>query len=176
MANLCIRKLYDAAWTVFGFQYYDEAVADRDELLTEIEESLGQETASKIRCQVDVALGRIQADELPSPTITAMPEFYELLAAEMTVREVAERISANAVFVDSDDDLLPSLGLSWRDVLPLLDGQQMSVQNVENFLAMVRMTDGSADEISDDFRKRRQELIAFLEKAVKVQESIWCEL
>jgi hypothetical protein len=111
----------------------------------------------------------------------AMSEFFDLLAAEMAVQEVAERISANAVFYDHDDGFLPTLGLSWKeDVLPLLDGQkspgQMSVANVKKFLPMVRMAKGSAEAISDDVRKRRRELVAFLEKAVKVGEPIWCEL
>jgi hypothetical protein len=179
MAKLRIQTLYQAAWKVFGFQY-EEALADRNSLLTEIEESLGQETASEIQRHVGVALGRIQADELPSPAIMAMSEFFDLLAAEMAVQEVAERISANAVFVAPDDDLLPSLGLSWRqDVLPLIDDRnpgQMPVRNVETFLGMVQDADGSAEAISDDVRKRRLELIAFLEKAAKLGEPIWCEL
>ena len=180
MAELRIQSLYQAAWTVFGFQH-DEAVADRDSLLAEIEESLGQETALAIRQHVDVALGRIQADDVPNPAVMAMSEFFDLLAAEMAVQEIADRISANAVFVDSDDDLLPSLGLSWRqDILPLLDGQKspgyMPVQNVGTFLVMVQDADGSAEEISEDACKRRRELIAFLEKAMKLGEPIWCEL
>ena len=52
----------------------------------------------------------------------------------------------------------------------------MAVENVKKFLKMVRNTEGSAQTISDDVRKRRQELIAFLEKAVKLGEPIWCEL
>jgi hypothetical protein len=180
MAELRIQSLYQAAWTVFGFQH-DEAVADRDSLLAEIEESLGQETALAIRQHVDVALGRIQADDVPNPAVMAMSEFFDLLAAEMAVQEIADRISANAVFVDSDDDLLPSLGLSWRqDILPLLDGQKspgyMPVQNAEKFLGIVRNTKASAEKLSEDVRKWRQELVGFLERAVKLGEPIWCEL
>ena len=180
MAELRIQSLYQAAWTVFGFQH-EEALADRDSLLAEIEESLGQETALAIRQHVDVALGRIQADDVPNPAVMAMPEFFDLLAAEMAVQEIADRISANAVFVDSDNGLLPSLGLSWQDdILPLLDGQQnpgkMPVKNVKKFLGMVRNTEGSAEAISDDVRGKRQELAAFLERAVKLDEPVWCEL
>jgi hypothetical protein len=174
MAQLCIESLYRAAWTVFSFQH-DEALADRDELLTEIEESLGPNVASDIQRHVGVALGRIQADETPNPAVTAMSEFFDLLAAEMAVQEIADRISANAVFIDSDDGLLP-----WKDnVLPLLDGRnpgKMAVENVKKVLRMVRMTDGSADEFSDDVQGKRRELVGFLERAVKVQEPIWCEL
>jgi hypothetical protein len=93
----------------------------------------------------------------------------------MAVQEIADRISANAVFIDSDDGLLP-----WKDnVLPLLDGRnpgKMAVENVKKVLRMVRMTDGSADEFSDDVQGKRRELVGFLERAVKVQEPIWCEL
>ena len=150
MATLRIQTLYQAAWKVFGFQY-DLAVADRDSLLAEIGESLGPTVASDIQCDCDAAL-----------------------------QEIADRISANAMFVDPDDGFLPNLGLSWRqDVLPLIDGGtpgNMAVENVKKFLEMVRNTEGSAQTISDDVRKRRQELIAFLEKAVKLGEPIWCEL
>ena len=52
----------------------------------------------------------------------------------------------------------------------------MAVENVKKFLKMVRNTEGSAQTISDDVRKRRQELVAFLEKAVKVDAPVWCEL
>ena len=90
MATLRIQTLYQAAWKVFGFQY-DLAVADRDSLLAEIGESLGPTVASDIQCDCDAAL-----------------------------QEIADRISANAIFVDPDDGFLPNLGLSWRqDVLPL---------------------------------------------------------
>jgi hypothetical protein len=179
MVKLCIESLYRAVWTVFSFQH-EEAVVEQDSLLTEIGESLGQETALEIQRHVGVALGQIQSDETPNPAIMAMPEFYGLLAAEMAVQEITDRISANAVFVDSDDGLLPSLGLSWRDVLPFLDGQkspgQMSVENVKEFLGIVRNTKASAEAISDDVWGRRQELVEFLGKAMKVGEPIWCEL
>ncbi len=180
MAKLCIETLHRSVWKIFGFQH-EEAVADREFLLTEIGQNLGPKMASEIQHHVDVALGRIQADEGPNPHVTAMPEFFDLLAAEMAVREVADRISANAIFVDSDDGFLPTLGMSWKDdVLPLLDGQkspgQMSVQNVQKFLEMVRNTEGSDETISDDVRKRRRELVAFLEKTVNLGEPLWCEL
>jgi hypothetical protein len=180
MAKLRIQSSYQAAWTVFDFQH-EEAVADRDSLLTEIEERFGHKVASDIQRHVDVALGRIQADEGPNPAIMAMSEFFDLLAVELSVREVAERIEVGSVFRDADDDLLPSLGLSWRqDVLPLIDGRsspgQMPVENVKKFLGMVQDAEGSVGQISDDVRGKRQELAAFLEKAVKLGEPIWCEL
>jgi hypothetical protein len=180
MANLCIKKLYDAAWKVFAFQH-EEALADRDELLTEIKERLGPKVASDIQCHVDVALGRIQADDVPNPTIMKTAEFYDLLAAETALQEIADRISANAVFVDSDNGLLPSLGLSWRDdIFPLIDGRSspgnMAVANARKFLGIVGNTEGSAETLSEDVRKRRRELVEFLVRAVNLGKPIWCEL
>lgn len=180
MAKLLIKTLYRSVWSIFGFQH-QAAVEEQKRFRSDIEKRLGQDTALKIQRHVDVALGRIQADEGPNPAIMAMSEFFDLLAVEMALQEMADRISANAIFVDSDDRLLPSLGLSWQDdILPLLDGQQnpgkMPVKNVKKFLGMVRMTEGSAEEISDDFRGKRRELVGFLERAVKVGEPIWCEL
>ena len=142
---------------------------------------MGQDTALKIQWHVDVALGRLQSDETPNPRVTTMSEFYELLAHEKSIEAIADRISANAIFVDSDNGLLPRLGLSWsEDILPLLDGRSspgyMPVQNAEKFLGIVRNIKASAEAISDDVRKRRLELVGFLERAVKVGEPIWCEL
>ena len=37
----------------------------------------------------------------------------------------------------------------------------MAVENVQQFLAIVRNTDGSAEAVSDDFRGKRLELVAF---------------
>jgi hypothetical protein len=180
MAKLLIKTLYRSVWKLFGFQH-QAAVEEQERFRSDIEKRLGQDTALKIQRHVDVALGRNQAEDLPNPAVMAIPEFFDLLAAEMSVQEIADRISANAAFVDYDDRLLPSLGLSWQDdILPLLDGQQnpgkMPVKNVKKFLGMVRNTDGSAEAISDDFRGKRRELVAFLEKAVKLNEPIWCEL
>jgi len=64
----------NSVWKIFGFQH-EAAVADRDRLKTKIERSLGQETASKIQLQIDVALGRLQSDDVPNSKITTMPEF-----------------------------------------------------------------------------------------------------
>ena len=89
------RRRRDATWKIFGFQH-EAAVADRDRLKTKIERSLGRETASKIQLHIDVALGRLQSDDVPNSKITSMWEFYELLAAEMAVQEIADRIEAAA--------------------------------------------------------------------------------
>ena len=179
MAKLLIKTLYRSVWSIFGFQH-QAAVEEQKRFRSDIEKRLGQDTALKIQRHVDVALGRIQADEGPNPAIMAMSEFFDLLAVEMALQEMADRISANAIFVDSDDRLLPSLGLSWQDdILPLLDGRNpgnMAVENVAQFLAIVRNTDGSAEAVSDDFRGKRLELVAFLERAVKLDEPVWCEL
>ena len=73
MVKLVLRKLHESVLKVFGFQH-DLAVADRDELLTEIGQNLGPKMASEIQRHVGVALGRIQADEGPNPAIMAMSE------------------------------------------------------------------------------------------------------
>jgi predicted lipid carrier protein YhbT len=105
IASSCINTTMPAqlhnniVWKVFGF-LHKQAIADRDRLKSEIEERFGSETASEIQFYVDVALGRLQAYALPNPKIIAMREFYELMAAEMTVQDVAGRIEAAAVFLD----------------------------------------------------------------------------
>ena len=146
-----------------------------------IKKAVAKKPAAKKTVAKKPAAKKAKGKRAPNPAFMKMSEFSDLLAAEMAVREVAERISANAIFVDSDDSFLPTLGLSWKDdVLPLLDGRsnpgKMAVENVKKFLRMVRMTDGSADEVSDDVRKRRRELIEFLVRAVNLGEPIWCEL
>jgi len=182
MVILRIKSLYDAAWTVFRFQH-DLAVADRDDYQTRMKRRLGYETASEIQSHVDAALSRIQMDVV-NPNITAKREFYELLALEKVLEEITSRIEANAVFYDPDHRLLSTLGLSWRrDVLRLLDGQEspgsMPVANVKTFLGMVRGAEQQvpvelSEEIADHFRRKRRELVGFLERAVKMGEPIWC--
>jgi hypothetical protein len=85
----------NSVWKIFGFQY-NEAVADRDRLRTKIRRRLGSETISEIQFHVDIALGRLKAHGLPNPQIMAMREFYELLAMELAVQEIASRIQAAA--------------------------------------------------------------------------------
>ena len=184
MAKLRIKKLHDGVWKIFGFQF-NQAVADRDCLKSEIEKRLGSETASDIQLHVDLALERLQADAVPNPLIMSKSEFFDLLAAEMKIQEIADRIDANALFVDSNG-LLPTLGFSWQeDVLPLIDGQKspgfMPIENVNRFLEMVRgakqrIPADSAEETAEYFRKRRRELVIFLERAVKLCEPVWCDL
>jgi hypothetical protein len=113
MANLCIKQLYDAAWKVFQFQH-DLAVADRDCLKSEIEKRLGSEMVSEIQSHIEVALGRLQSDDVPNPLIMSKSEFFDLLAAEMEIQEIADRIEANAKFSDPGS-LLPTLGFLWQE-------------------------------------------------------------
>jgi hypothetical protein len=86
--------LRNAAWMVFGFQY-DEAAGNRDHLRAESEKRLGSEVASQVKHHVDVALGRLPAISQPNSAIMKMPEFYDLLAAEMAVQEIADKIDAH---------------------------------------------------------------------------------
>ena len=136
MATLKIETLFDAAWTIFGFQC-NELVADRDRFRAEIERRLGLEVASDIQRHVDGALGRIQIDSV-NPEIIVRREFIELVALEKALEEVQRRIDANAVFYDLDHGVLATLGMSWhQDVLRLLDGQEspghMPHKNVRKF-------------------------------------------
>lgn len=170
--KLRIKKLYDAAWNVFRFQY-NLAVADRDDYQSRMKHRLDQKVASEIQLHVDAAIGRIQVDGLPNPQIMTKREFYELLALEKTIEEIADRIEANAKFSESGS-LLPTLGLSWQeDILPLINGQQspgyMPLENVKKFLGMVRNAEqqlpvDSAEVTADHFRKLRRELIGFWKK------------
>ena len=83
----------NAAWKIFGFQY-QEAIIERDNFLKKIERCLGLRTASKVRHHVDVAIRRSRADAQPNPAIVKLPEFFELLALEMAIQEIADRIEA----------------------------------------------------------------------------------
>jgi len=154
--KLTIKKLQDSVWQLFGFQY-NQAVTDRDDYRAKMKKRLGSETASQIQDHVDAVLGRSQIDV--DPDIMSRREFYELLALEQSIREIADRIDATAVFVDTDSFL------STQDVVPLLDNHsQMPVKNVIKFLAMVRMAEDETDG------KRR--LIEFLERAIKMGEAV----
>jgi len=166
MARLTIKKLHDATWRIFGFQH-TEAIADRDDYRAKLRLRLGSETASQIERHVDAALGRSQIDV--DPDIMTRREFYELLALEQSIREIADRISAHAVFVDTGS-LLPAFGLSWaEDVPPLLDDHgSMPTENVVKFLAMVRA--------AEDESEGKRRLTEFLERAVKAGEPVKCKL
>jgi hypothetical protein len=177
-AELRIESLHAAAWKLHGTEY-DQAVAARNRFATEIQNRLGHATAATIQHRVDVALGRLLADDLPDLDVAAERAFYQLLALERVVLQVEARIEAGCVFFDSYID--GSFPMSfWEDVLPLLDGQQnpgfMSPKKIGTFLAMVkdaerRLPYGTADH----HRERRWELIRFLERAVELGEAVWCD-
>ena len=86
--------LRNAAWVAFGDQHA-EAVGDREQLRAEIERRLGSAVASQIEHYVDVALGRLPAVCKPNPAVMRSPEFYDLLASELAVLEIADRIEAH---------------------------------------------------------------------------------
>jgi len=182
MAKLCIERLYHGAWRLFGSQF-DQLVGDRYRYLARLQHRLGHQLASKIQTAVDISLGRILAiPDLRDPEILTMKEFYELWGKEKTIEEVERRIESNAVFYDSDHGLLLTLGMSWsQDVLRLLDGQTSPgyMPHIRKFLTMVRSAtqriDGSAEDVQF-FQRRRQELIEFLQRAVKVGEPLFCDL
>ena len=174
MVTLTIEKLHDAAWTVFGFQY-EESIHDRDHFRAGLKRRLGSETASEVQRHVDAALGRNQIDTV-NPKIKTRREFFELLALELAAEEIADKIEANAVFVDSDT-IVPALGLSWsEDVVPLINGQgYLTGENVVRFLAMVRAAEQPVPS-DEETEGRWRRLITFLERAIKMGEGVYCEL
>jgi hypothetical protein len=186
MARLKIETLFNAAWTIFGFQH-SQFVADRDRFRDQIERRLGQEVASQIRLHVAVSMGQVLNvfPDVPNPRIMVLREYYELLALERGIDEIERLIESNSVFCDPGS-LLPTLGLSWhQDVLRLVDGQEspghMPPKNIKKFLTMVmdaeqRIPSEEGIEGVDYFRRWRRELIEFLERAVEFGEPIWCDL
>lgn len=185
-AELRIESLYGRGWNLHGDEHR-QAIADRDHFQTEMRNRLGPEVAAEIQHHVDAALGRLLADILPDLDPAAERAFHQLRALEMAMVEIEGQIESKCVFFDpySANGLLPALGLSWwADVLPLLPENPgyMPVENVLKFLGMVKNADqrllsGEAgEETAKDFRKRREELIEFLEKAVELREAVWCDL
>lgn len=185
-AELRIESELDQAWKIHG-EAHRQAVADRNHLQSDIRDRFGAEVAAEVQRHVDVALGRLLADILPDLDPAAERAFHQLRALEMAMVEIEGQIESKCVFFDpySANGLLPALGLSWwADVLPLLPENPgyMPVENVLKFLGMVKNADqrllsGEAgEETAKDFRKRREELIEFLEKAVELREAVWCDL
>ena len=185
-AELRIESEYDRAWEIHGDEYH-HAVADRDNFQSETPDRLWPEVAAAVQRHVDVALGRLLADALPDLDPAAERAFQQLLALERAVVEIEGRVEARAVYFDpyNENGLLPALGLSWwNDVVPLLPENPgyMGPEIVRSFLGMVTVADQrlprgeEGDETAEEFRKRRQELVEFLERAIKLKEAIWCNL
>jgi hypothetical protein len=178
-AEFRIESLHDAGWEAHGTNY-NQAVAARDHFATEIQNRLGPELAADVQHHVDVALGRLRGDELPDLPIAAERAFHQLLALERAVLQIEARIEAGCVFFDPYIDGLFLMSF-WGNVISLLAGQEspgfMRRENIVKFLAMVvgadqRLPKGS----SDHNRRKRQELIEFLERAIALEEPIWCDL
>jgi hypothetical protein len=181
-AELSIESLYDRAWERHGDDYR-QAVADRDNFRSESSGRLGPDLASAVQLHVDAALGRLLADDLPALDPAAERAYHQLRALERAVMEIEGQIEVGNTFFD------PYIGglfpMSWWErVLPLLPENPgyMPVKNVVEFLEMVKNADQRLpsgednEEMADDFRKRRQELIEFLERAVELGEAVWCDL
>jgi len=92
--RLKLETLYQSVWQLFGFQH-TEAIADRDDYRAKMEKRLGSGVALDIQRHVDAAMKRIQIDAV-DPTVMTRREFYELLALEQSVREIAHQIDATA--------------------------------------------------------------------------------
>jgi hypothetical protein len=183
MATLQIDTLYHGGWTLFSFRH-QQLTADRDRYLTRLQRRLGFEMAEKIVQHVDVSCGRLlPLAEFRDPEIMTMPEFFELLALERSLLDIKRRIEENSVFHDWNHELLGTLCLSRQDLRRLIDGQQspgyIAVDNVRMLMAMVlgakQRVVGDADDVRF-YRKRRKELIQFLQRALLVGEPLFCEV
>jgi hypothetical protein len=183
MATLRIDTLYHGGWTLFSFQH-QQLVADRDRFLAKLQRRLGHEMAEKICQHVEVSCGRL----LPLPEyrdgdIMTMPEFFELLAMEKSLLNIKRQVEENSVFYDFHLELVTTLGICRHDVQDLIDGQQspgyLPVENVRKLMAMAARAKqqivGDADDIKF-YRKRRKELIQFLQRALLVGEPLFCDL
>lgn len=178
-AKLTIKSFYDAAWRMYGPQYR-EAITERNDLLAQVEAVFDPEVVQELQSEIDVALGRIENDELPDPKIITMPEYRELLVAETAIEGIVSRIEDSAIFVDQDGGILQTLGLSWRqDILPLVHDQKspgyIEGENVKRFLSLVE----NAKEpllFEDENDGRQRTLIRFLQRAVEARKAIWCDL
>jgi len=181
-AHLTIESELSRSWEIHG-EAHRQAVADRDRLRSETQDRLGPEVAAEVQCRVDIALGRLLADDLPDLDATAERRFHELLALERAVMEIETRIEDGSTFFD------PYIGglfpMSWwRNIMSLLSENPgyMRVKNVEKFVGMVKSADqrlpsgDAGDGTAEHFWKRRQELIEFLGKAVELDEAVWCDL
>jgi hypothetical protein len=102
---------------------------------------------------------------------------------ERAVVEIETRIESGCVFYDPYvGGLFPMWW--WERIVPLLPENPgyMPVENVSKFLEMVKDADqrlpsgNEGDGMAKDFRRRREELIRFLERAIGLQEAIWCDL
>jgi hypothetical protein len=183
MTTFQIDTLLDGAWKLFGFQH-QQLIADRDRYVAKLQHLLGHEMAEKIRRHVDASLGRLlPLPEFRDPEVMSMKEFFELLAMERSLLDIKRRIEENAVFYDFHLELLTTLGISEQDLCRLIDGQQspgfIPVESVKKLMTMVLAAKQRVVGDADDekfYRKRRKELVQFLQRALLVGEPLFCDL
>ena len=183
MATFRIEILYHGAWAIFNFQV-QQLSADRDRFLARLKRRLGSEMTERIVQHVEVSCGRLlPLAEFRDADIMTMPEFFELLALEKTLLDIKRRIEENSVFYDFHLELLTTLGISEQDMQDLIDGQQspgyIPVENIQMLMAMVvgakLRVIGDADD-RKFYRKRRKELVQFLQRALLIGEPLFCEV
>ena len=183
MATFRIDILYHGAWQLFAYQV-QQLSADRDRFLARLKRRLGSEMTERIVQHVEVSCGRLlPLAEYRDADIMTMPEFFELLAMERTLADIQRAVERNAIFYDFHLELLTTLGISEQDVRSLIDGQTspgyISMENVKKLTAIVKGAKQKVIGDADDrkfYRQRRRELVQFLQRALLVDEPLFCEV
>lgn len=199
-AELIMTRLDDLTWNLFAPQVAG-ARAARERFKRQMRRRFGEEKTSRIAQHAQAAADS-EFSPTPSLNVESQAAFWELLVLELRVREIESRIDSAASFYDpySVWAVLPTLGLSWwNDVLPMVEpptGQgYMPIRNIKRFLGMVKQANqhlptraemkekgGMVDQDNDmehwhgHFRRQRRRLIDFLEKAVRIETPIFCDL
>ena len=201
MAELTIKLIQKMA----GRWYEGDiaaARAERDSFKRQMRRWFGREQADKVAKGVRIATDPDATGPMPYICPVAERAFVKLVALELALKEIECRVDALATFYDPStaDAVLPTLGLSWwADVRSLIQPPghygQMPIKNVKRFLQMVidadqcfptrrqiEERDGTVDRENDmeqwhdRFRRKRRQLIDFLDRAVRLGEGIDCEL
>ena len=200
-AKLTIERLEEMAW-----RWYQADIAtariEREKFKQKMRRWFGREQADRIGKIVQAAIEPETTGPMPYLCRLADRAFVKLATLELAMREIMGRVEALSSFTDpyTAEAVLPTLGLSWWvDVQPLIQGPVrqgfMPAENVARFLEMVRNAPlqfptrkqieerGGVVERGNDlsdwhgrFRGQRRRLIAFLERAARLGEGLWCSL
>ena len=188
------------AWRWYGSDITAAGIA-RDHFKRKMRRWFGREGADRIAKPVQVAVDPAVSGPVPYLPF-AERAFVKLVTLELALREIIGRLEALSSFHDpyAAEAVMPTLGLSWwLDVRPLTQGPPhscfMPAENVRRLLKIVEEAvqqfpnrrqieerGGTVDRGNDlehwhdRFRCQRRRLVAFLERAVRLGEPIWCEL
>ena len=200
-ARLIIKRLEEMAWRWYGSDIAAAGV-ERDHFKRKMRRWFGREQADRIAQSVKAAADPEAIGPMPYVCPVAEKAFVRLVTLELALQVIMGRVEAVSSFHDpyTAEAMLPTLGLSWWvDVRPLVQGPVhngfMPAENVVRFLELVERSEqhfpsrrqieergGTADRNNDldhwhdRFRCQRRRLIAFLERAVRLGEPLWCEL